>query len=427
MMKDLMSHAVCRADRDGETESIGLAPIATNTAGATYRVARKTVTGLNKHTIESSQTVLARSGDGGRRQEYKATTLPGASRRARGEEVLAVIPVLNEERHIADCIRSLMAGDERLQAVETVVADGGSTDGTRAIVRALCVEFPNLRLVDNPQRLQSAAVNQLARKAGADRRILVRCDAHALYPPGYITHVADSLLCRGVASVVTPMDAVGEKCFQKANAWAVDTPLGSGGAAHRGGRRSTFVDHGHHAGFDLRIFLETGGYDETFSHNEDAEFDVRLRKAGHRIFLDAEIRVTYRPRASAVTLARQYYNYGRGRARTLMKHGEKLRLRQLVPPATLLACLAALLLSPLSGWLLTVPAAYSGALVAASLVIAVRNRSPCGLLAGVALVIMHTSWSLGLLRQFTSPSAAGAPRSLWELLRRLVLGPVRTE
>lgn len=160
-----------------------------------------------------------------------------------------------------------------------------------------------------------------------------------------------------------------------------------------------FVDHGHHAGFDLPLFINAGGYDETFSHNEDAEFDVRLRRAGHRIFLDAQIRVSYLPRASVRGLARQYYNYGRGRARTLLKHGEKPRLRQLIPPATLMACVSGVALAPLSAWTLAVPAVYLSVLLGASLGIALRRRSACGLLAGLASAVMHMSWAAGLLRQ----------------------------
>ncbi len=322
-----------------------------------------------------------------------------ALRRSLGEDVLVVIPALNEEAHIETCVRSLLAGDPRLNAVEIVVADGGSRDRTRIIVEELRREFPNLRLLDNPRRLQSAAVNLAAREAGAGRSILVRCDAHAIYPSGYVMQVADSLKRRSVASVVTPMDAEGESCFQKANAWIVDTPLGSGGSAHRGGRKSMFVDHGHHAGFDLKTFLHIGGYDETFSHNEDAEFDTRLRQAGGRIFLDADIRLTYRPRATVGALARQYFNYGKGRARTLMKHGEKPRLRQLIPPATLVACLVGLAIAPFTLWSLILPGGYIVALVLASVAVAAKRRSLCGLMAGLASATMHMSWSAGLFRQ----------------------------
>lgn len=321
------------------------------------------------------------------------------TRVAIGAEVLVVIPVLNEASHIETCIRSLMAGDERVRDAAFVVADGGSSDQTREIVERLRVEFPNLRVLNNSKKLQSAAVNLAAREAGSGRRILVRCDAHAVYPANYVMTVADSLGSRGVASVVVPMDATGKTCFQKANAWIVDTPLGSGGSAHRGGRTSKFVDHGHHAGFDLSAFLRIGGYDETFSHNEDAEFDTRLRQAGGQIFLDAEIRLIYFPRATVLSLARQYFNYGKGRARTLMKHGEHPKLRQLIPPATLVACVTGLAVAPLNPLGLILPGGYLAALALASIAVALKHKSSCGLLAGLASATMHMSWSAGFFRQ----------------------------
>lgn len=330
--------------------------------------------------------------------EAVATVNPGP-RAIEGRDVLVVIPVLNEAAHIEACVRSLMAGDAHIAGARVVVADGGSTDRTREIVRGLASEFPNLRLLANPKRLQSAAVNLAAREMGSDRGILVRCDAHAVYPEGYVMKVADALRDRGVASLVVPMDAVGETCFQKANAWIVDTPLGSGGSAHRGGRTSRFVDHGHHAGFDLKAFLDIGGYDETFSHNEDAELDKRLIKAGGRIFLDAGIRLAYVPRPTVDALAKQYFNYGKGRARTLLKHRETPRMRQMIPPATLIACLIGLAMAPFTWWGLALPAGYLAVLTAASVAIAIKKRSVCGLLAGLASATMHMSWAAGFIRQ----------------------------
>lgn len=322
-----------------------------------------------------------------------------APRAVTGADVLVVIPVLNEAAHIEACVRSLMTGDARLREAGFVVADGGSTDNTRVIVEGLRGEFPNLKLLANPKKLQSVAVNLAAREAGEGRRILVRCDAHAIYPANYVMLVADSLGQRGIASVVTPMDAVGESCFQKANAWIVDTPLGSGGSAHRGGRKSMYVDHGHHAGFDLKAFLNIGGYDETFSHNEDAEFDTRLRQAGGLIYLDADIRLVYRPRATVSSLARQYFNYGKGRVRTLMKHGEHPKLRQLIPPATLAACVTALVIAPFNPLALIIPGGYLAALALASVAVTLKHKSLCGLFAGLASATMHMSWSAGFFRQ----------------------------
>ncbi|MEL6955523.1 MAG: glycosyltransferase family 2 protein [Pseudomonadota bacterium] len=323
---------------------------------------------------------------------------PFAETVAAAGDIIVAIPVLNEIDHIEACLDSLLVGDDRLGEISFVIADGGSTDGTRDILEALAERHTNVSWIDNPKKLQSAAVNAVAARA-PDKSILVRCDAHSIYPPGYVTQVADALVRRRVASLVVPMDAVGETCFQKANAWVVDTPLGSGGSAHRGGASSKFVDHGHHAGFDLSVFRAIGGYDETFSHNEDAEYDTRVAGAGGRIFLDADIRLQYLPRPTPASLARQYFNYGKGRARTIAKHKVRPRLRQMFPVLNLFGLVASLLISPLMPIALIYPAFYFGALAAASVWLTLKHRSVCGLLAGPAAAIMHISWALGFLRQ----------------------------
>ncbi len=317
------------------------------------------------------------------------------------EQVLVAVPALDEAAHIEACLASLIGDDRFMARVCVVVADGGSQDATIALVDALRTRFPNLHRIDNPHRLQSAAINTVvATMARPAHRYLVRCDAHATYPPGYVQAVVRSLAARPeAASLATPMDATGKACFQRAAAWVVDTPLGSGGSAHRGGQRSGWVDHGHHAGFRLDWFRKIGGYDETFSHNEDAEFDHRLGQAGGRVWLDAGIRLDYRMRATPSALWRQYRNYGRGRARTVLKHGMRPRVRQMIPVINLLGMGFGLLLSPVVPWAGLWPGLYLAALLAVSGAGMVKMRSACGLWAGPALGIMHTAWGAGFLAQ----------------------------
>jgi len=204
---------------------------------------------------------------------------------------------------------------------------------------------------------------------------------------------------------VIPMDAIGYSCFEKANAWIVDTPLGSGGSAHRGGRKSGYVDHGHHAGFDLTVFRMIGGYDETFSHNEDAEYDERVAQAAGRIFMDADIRIQYVPRGTVRSLARQYFNYGKGRARTARKHRIPLKPRQAIPIFALLASVFGLLSAPFFLPLLILPMGYLTVLALASCLVAAWKRSACGLLAGLASGTMHLSWAAGFLRETLLPQS----------------------
>ena len=329
------------------------------------------------------------------------------------ETILVVVPTLNEEAYIDTCLASLIGNDPRMPAVRIVVADGGSTDRTREIVAGSQSDWPNLLLIDNPARLQSAAVNRAVADAAApEHRILVRCDAHSLYPPGFVLDVAECLVARGAASLTVPMDAEGTGCFQRAVALVTDTPLGSGGSAHRGGQHSGWVDHGHHAGFDLAWFRRLGGYDETFSHNEDAEYDRRLVAAGGLIWLEANLRIGIAPRATPMALARQYWRYGRGRARTVLKHRMRPRLRQMIPVAHVLALSVSLALAPFHGAALAYPLAYGALLAATSLWAAWRMASPCGLWGGPVLALMHTAWGSGFLLQVvrgTGPVSATPP------------------
>lgn len=327
------------------------------------------------------------------------------------ETVLVVVPTLNEAAHVAACIRSLVAGDPEMARARIVVADGGSSDGTPAIVEGLAAEVPGLRLMANPARLQAAGINAaVAAWAEPGHRILVRCDAHACYPPGFVRGVATRLDGIGVASVVVAMDATGETAFARAAAAIVDTAMGSGGAAHRGGRRSGFVDHGHHAGFALDWFRRIGGYDPGFSHNEDAEYDHRLAAAGGRIWLAADLRVAYAMRPTLAALARQYWRYGRGRARMLARHGLRPKPRQAAPALLCLGLAASVVLAPLWPAALVVPLAYLALLAGAGLWGAARLGSASGLWAGPALGAMHLAWGAGFLRQLAARLASAARR-----------------
>jgi succinoglycan biosynthesis protein ExoA len=315
----------------------------------------------------------------------------------RARSILVVIPTLNEVATIADVVNVLALDWPAQHGVRVVVADGGSTDGTVEQVQGLAQSRPWLSLLHNPRRIQSAAVNLAVRRYGAEYGILVRCDAHADYPKGFVRRLVDTLQRTGADAVVVPMDSVGSNCLQRAVAWVSDTLIGSGGSAHRGGRTSGEVDHGHHAAFRMDSFQRAGGYDESFTHNEDAELDCRQRALGSRIYLDSEIRLGYYPRTTLRRLSRQYFGYGKGRARTVRKHPGSMRLRQFAVPAFWVANVLALIGSPWMSWLLALPLSYAAVLLGTSVKLALTRQSMCGLLGGVAAAVMHASWATGFV------------------------------
>lgn len=314
------------------------------------------------------------------------------------KRLLVVIPCLNEEAHLPGLLAWLSA---RSEPRRIVVADGGSTDTSRRIVENAAKADPRITLLDNPQRLQSAGVNAALKAYGAETSRFVRIDAHAGYPDDFLSRLSDAQTESGADSVTVSMRAVAGsgRCFQQAAACAQNSVLGAGGSRHRKGGARQWVDHGHHALFKTSAFLAAGGYDESFSHNEDAELDARLVARGGRILLAGDVLIDYFPRTTARTLARQYYNFGRGRARTALKHRLALKLRQwapvLIPPLALLSLLA----TPLTPVAAAPLVAWIGGSLAYGVLLGLRSRSVCACAAGCAAIIMHAAWSAGFLRQ----------------------------
>ena len=103
--------------------------------------------------------------------------------------VLIVIPCLNEAQHLPTLLAKLLHENPR---ATLVVADGGSTDGSRAIVADLAALHSNLILLDNPDRFQSAGINLAVRHHSNGQEWLVRIDAHCDYPPHYVAGLVDA-------------------------------------------------------------------------------------------------------------------------------------------------------------------------------------------------------------------------------------------
>ena len=323
--------------------------------------------------------------------------------------VLIVIPTLNESTSIANVLGHLSRDLPKDFTFYFVVVDGGSNDGTQDIVDKIAATRSDLTLLHNDKRIQSAGVNLAVEQYGKTADFLIRCDAHAFYPPMFIAKLLQSINCHKADSIVVPMDSIGKNCLQKAIAWVSDTVIGSGGSAHRGGQLSGYVDHGHHALFKMPIFKKVGGYREDFSHNEDAEFDCRLRKFGGRIYLDSEIRLQYYPRESLTKLWRQYFNYGKGRSRTVRCHPDSLKLRQLLVPLHLALTLFCFLFAYVFPWLLVLPLLYVSTLTIVSMLLVIKHQSLCAFMSGLAAFTMHTSWSLGFYWGMLS-----VQETLWE-------------
>jgi glycosyltransferase involved in cell wall biosynthesis len=240
-----------------------------------------------------------------------------------------VIPCYQEEAHIEAVVRA--AANQRWPAelLEIFVVDGGSTDRTRAIVRELASADPRVVLLDNPRRFQSAGMNVAIRRARGD--VIIRMDAHAQYDTGYVAAAVDALRRTGALNVGGPVRLLHRTRFQQALCAALGSPLGVGGSPSRNPSREGFVESVWGGAFRRETFELCGMFDPAARTNEDAELNQRILSLGGTVYQSRALVSYYYPRASLEGVVRQYFGYGAGRARTLLRRGRPPSLRPLVP------------------------------------------------------------------------------------------------
>ncbi|MGH7272816.1 MAG: glycosyltransferase family 2 protein [Polyangiaceae bacterium] len=243
--------------------------------------------------------------------------------------VTVVIPCRDEETYIEACIRGVQAQVWPHDAIEILVADGMSVDATREILARLAAEDPRIHLLDNAAHIQAAGLNECIRVAKGD--VIVRMDVHADYAHDFVERCVAALDRTGADNVGGAARPRASTFFQRCVAAALQSPLGIGGSQFRKSDAEGFVETVWPGAFRRGVFDRVGLFDEGAVTNEDAELNQRILEAGGRIYMSRDIVAHYVPRGSMRTLARQYFKYGKGRARTLLKHGRLPSLRPAIP------------------------------------------------------------------------------------------------
>ncbi|GAA1839694.1 glycosyltransferase family 2 protein [Microlunatus capsulatus] len=245
--------------------------------------------------------------------------------------VSVVMPVLNEERHLAAAVGRVL--DQQYPGeLEVLLVVGPSRDATRTIADELAAGDPRIRVVDNPAGRTPHALNLGV--AAAHHDVVVRVDGHGELTNGYIARAVELLEETGAANVGGVMDAQGRSAFEQAVASAYTTRLGLGGSAfHLAGSPAGEAETVFLGVFRKEALQAVGGFDETMHRAQDWELNYRLRGSGRRIWFSPELRVTYRPRSSLRALLKQMYDTGKWRREVVRRHPETANLRYLAPPA----------------------------------------------------------------------------------------------
>lgn len=334
--------------------------------------------------------------------------------------VTVVIPVLNEAERLPACLDAVAAQDLAPELVEVLVVDGGSTDASVEVAEHLLAghAWAVAMVLHSPEGGRSSNLN--CGLAAASARAVVRVDARSRIPAHYLRTCLDLLDARSDVAVVGGRQravAPGTRTIEAGVARALNNRWGMGFARYRRADTSGEADTVYLGAYRTAELRTAGGWSTDFAVNEDFDLNRRLARFG-AVWFDPSLIVDYVPRSTLGSLVRQYYGFGRGKARYWRVSRDRPRPRQVILLAAPILGLAtfAVVLALLG------PAAAAGLLTAGTAVsVAVEMRGSDGPTAGfgahvaavAALACTTGAWLGGVVagsvRPAREPVAARRP------------------
>ena len=307
--------------------------------------------------------------------------------------IATILPVLDEAEYIEACIESLLA-----QTIDhqIIVLDGGSSDGTRKILRDFAEK---ITVLDNHGRHVGPARNLALKHLPANISHCFEIIGHATIPSDHLEkRVADLLDLE--KELDTKVGAIGTRVLSVENpglveGWIEDTlasPLGSGGGqfARFKGRSKTKVPA--FALHRVEALQDVRGWDERFLTSQDSDLSMRMLAAGWPIYRSDVSYVRMRKRSSLQQWWLMCHRYGFWRSKVLLNHPSRFDIRELLPIIGLIACIF------LGEWAIIPLVTYGAVLLSSGILAAVNGGRISGIIGlPICLLILHTSFSVGLV------------------------------
>jgi len=303
-----------------------------------------------------------------------------------------VIPVKNGVGRLECCLDSLARQLYPRDHVEVIVADGRSSDATRAVA-----ESRGAIVVHNPKELVAAGRNVGFQHARGD--IVAFTDDDCTFPEDWLDraaiHFADPCVAGLGGPTRMPAD---ESHFGRAVALLFELGVRAAGSVHAEkveARRMVSDLPGCNMFYRRAVLEQVMPVIETLVTAEDVELGFRLREAGFHLFTVPDVSVWHHKRPTPRRFFRQMYRFAIGRLQVGRRHAGALR------PVHVAAGLA------MPATVLLLPLAVIGLPILALILFAmglVRTGSPAVAIRFPIVVIGGVfAWSAGFMRELASP------------------------
>ncbi len=256
--------------------------------------------------------------------------------------VSIVIPNYDGKEHLGPCLASLQALDYPSDAIEIVVVDNGSRDGSLELLRS---HSAGVTLIEHDVNTGfSRAANHGAEVARQPLVAFLNNDMRV--DPLWLRALVEPLAagrCEVTTSCALSWD--GERidfAGGGSNFHGIGVELGHGEPAKAyplGEERPTLFAMGGAMAIDRELFLSAGGFDEDFfAYYEDVDLGWRLWVLGHRIHFVPSSRVYHHHSATAMRVeeSRRRVFYIRNPLCAVFKNYDDANLARVLPAALLL-------------------------------------------------------------------------------------------
>jgi glycosyltransferase involved in cell wall biosynthesis len=261
-------------------------------------------------------------------------------------KISIIIPILNEEKYIKNCIDSII--NSNIDNFELILVDGGSRDNTVKIIKTFQNESASIKLLHNPKKFTPISMNLGIEASQGDYIFII--SAHAEYQDNYFTYLADEVKRLNANCVGGVLNTEVQNSNKKSNSIKkiLTHKFGVGNADFRtGGSQVKEVDTVAFGCYTKETFKKFGFYNEKLIRNQDIELNKRIVNGGGKIYLIPDITATYYARENFTDLSKNNFSNGKWNILTAYytKTFKSLSLRHFIPLIFLLTLLLPILFS----------------------------------------------------------------------------------
>ncbi|ERK56231.1 glycosyltransferase, group 2 family protein [Gemella bergeri ATCC 700627] len=315
--------------------------------------------------------------------------------------VSVVISAYNEENYLPGLIEDLKQQTYEKKNIEIVFINAMSTDNTVKILeefRNNNTEFKNIKIIDNPKKVQPCGFNLGVKHSVGD--VILKIDAHSKITKDFIeNNVAIIKTGEYICGGRRPTIVEAKDNFSKTLHLVEENMFGSSIANYRKSYSDAYVNSIFHGMYKREVFDKVGLMDERLIRTEDNELHYRLRKYGYKIRYSNKILSYQYMRPTLKKMIRQKYMNGYWIGLTSHVVPKCLSIFHFVPFVFVVAIIVSLLVLPWT-WLLLelLMGVYLFFTIIITVATILTNKFNLTLLLmPIILFLVHISYGLGTL------------------------------